>query len=122
MSKRDSRTMRIKRHARIRARLAGTSERPRLSVFRSLNHVYAQLIDDDLGHTMVAVSTLSPEFKEAHKDGLKKTEEAVFVGAMLGKLAVEKGIKEVVFDRGGYKYHGRIEALADAARKAGLKF
>ncbi|MBI2854268.1 MAG: 50S ribosomal protein L18 [Chloroflexi bacterium] len=122
MAKLDARKLRKRRHARIRAKVIGTNARPRLSVFRSLNHIYAQLIDDEAGNTLVAVSTLASAFKEAKKNGLKKAEEATLIGSLLGQHAKGKGIKEVVFDRGGYMYHGRIAALADAARKAGLKF
>jgi large subunit ribosomal protein L18 len=116
-----SREARQKRHARVRMKVSGTAERPRLSVFRSLNHIYAQVIDDLKGHTLAAASTLDDELKESLKDK-KKSEDARFVGALIAKRAQASGIKEVVFDRGGYIYHGRIKALADAAREAGLKF
>ncbi len=112
-------TLRERRHRRIRKKIKGTAERPRLCVFRSLRHIYAQLVDDERGHTLLGVSSLSPEVR-----GLQgtKTEMARAVGTLLGKKALEKGIRTVVFDRGGYKYHGRVKALADGAREAGLVF
>ncbi len=97
----------------------GTSERPRLCVFRSLKNMYAQLADDGTGHVVVAVSSLNPEVKG---QAGSKTENATLVGKLIGEQARQKGIEQVVFDRGGYKYHGRVKALADAARGAGLKF
>jgi large subunit ribosomal protein L18 len=107
-------------HERLRQRMQGTSERPRLNVYRSLNHIYAQVIDDSTGKTLVAVSTAQG------KKGSKKTggnvASAKEVGKMIAERAKEKGVKKVVFDRGGYLYHGRIKALADAAREAGLEF
>jgi large subunit ribosomal protein L18 len=106
---------RIRRHARVRERLAGTSERPRLAVFRSLSHIYAQVIDDRSGRTVAAASDLDV------KTG-KKAERAKEVGKALAERAKAAGIGEVVFDRGGYRYHGRVKALGDAAREAGLKF
>ncbi len=102
-------------------KVQGTATRPRLCVFRSLNHVYAQIIDDTKGHTMVAASTLDPETR-TQTNGKTKTGQAELVGAMIAKRALSQGIKEVAFDRGGYKYHGRVKALAEAARQAGLKF
>ncbi len=105
----------------IRKKIFGTPQKPRLSVYRSLKHIYAQLIDDIKGHTILSVSTLNKDVKEKIR-GMKKTEQAFLVGEILGKIALEKGIKEVVFDRGGFKYHGRVKALADGARKSGLKF
>lgn len=110
---------RIRRHLRVRKKVRGTLERPRLSVFRSLKHIYAQIINDDEGRTLVAASSLSPEIQ-----GLKgtKTEIARAVGRLLAQKALEKGITKVVFDRGGYKYHGRVKALAEGAREAGLIF
>ena len=99
----------------------GTSSNPRLSVFRSLNHIYAQVIDDTKGHTMVSASTLDLEIK-AEAEGKVKTDRAGLVGFLVAKRALSKGIDQVVFDRGGYKYHGRVRALAEAARQAGLKF
>ncbi len=115
------REARIKRHHRVRLNVSGTPEKPRLCVFRSLNHIYAQVIDDTKGSTLATASSLDSEIKEQAK---KKTKvaEAELVGALVGKRAKDNGIKEVVFDRGGYQYHGRIKALAEAARKAGLKF
>ena len=109
------------RHARVRARLKGSTGSPRLCVFRSLNHIYAQLIDDEKGHTLVTASTLDGEIKPG-VDGKAKSARAGLVGELVAKRALDKGIKQVVFDRGGYKYHGRVKALAEAARKAGLKF
>jgi large subunit ribosomal protein L18 len=114
----DSNKARIKRHARIRNKISGTPERPRLNVFRSSNHIYAQVIDDVNGNTLVAASSLDKEF--AGNGG--NTEGAAKVGEMVAKRAADKGITEVVFDRGGYLYHGRVKALAEAARENGLKF
>ena len=114
----DTRAQRIKRHARVRGKISGTAERPRLSVFRSENHIYAQIIDDVNGVTLVSANTLEKEFEGATGN----CEAAKKVGAVLAERAKEKGIEEVVFDRGGYVYHGRIAALADGAREAGLKF
>ncbi len=113
--------VRVKKHMRIRNRLSGTTERPRLAVFRSNNHMYAQIIDDVAQHTLVAASTVEKEIRDA----LEKTnnvDAAAYLGTVIGKRAIEKGIDTVVFDRGGYIYHGKIAALADAAREAGLKF
>jgi large subunit ribosomal protein L18 len=104
-------------HARIRQKLAGTGERPRLNVYRSLNHIYAQVIDDQRGETLVSASTLSLKLKSGGNLAAAKE-----IGKAVAKKAVEKGIKKVVFDRGGYLYHGRVKALADAAREAGLEF
>lgn len=112
---------RIKRHARLRQRVKGKQERPRLNVFRSLNHIYAQVVDDTTGHTIAASSSLDAEIK-AETGGKTKTDVAKGVGLLMAERAKDKGVKEVVFDRGGYKYHGRIKALADAAREAGLLF
>ncbi len=106
---------------RVRKHVSGTDTRPRLCVFRSLNHIYAQVIDDGLGRTLAAASTLDAEIKASSKDK-KKKEEAELVGTLVAKRAQDKGVNQVVFDRGGYKYHGRVRALADAARKAGLRF
>ncbi len=117
----DRRTARLRRHKRVRGRVAGTLERPRLSVFRSLRHIYAQIIDDSRGHTIVSVSTTEPEV-ETRLKGLKKTEQARIVGRILAERALDRGVSKVVFDRGGYKYHGRVKALADAAREGGLEF
>lgn len=115
------RLARIKRHKRIRAKVEGTAERPRLSVFRSLNHIYAQVIDDVQGYTLASASTLDPEIK-SDVEGKNKKFQAELVGQVIAKKTREKGIEVVVFDRGGYKYIGRVQALADAARKEGLKF
>ena len=112
---------RVIRHKRVRKHLSGTSERPRLNVYKSLNHIYAQIIDDVKGVTLVSCSTLDKEIS-SKLDNLTKTEAAKLVGETIGKRAVEKKIKEVVFDRGGYLYTGRVQAVADGARSAGLKF
>lgn len=117
----DRNVLRLQRHARLRKTMTGTLERPRLSIFRSLKHMYAQIVDDSHGVTLAAASTLDAEFRTQIK-GKKKTEAGDLVGQLIARRALEKGIKKVVFDRGGYKYHGRIKALADAARKAGLEF
>lgn len=110
-----------RRKARVRKKLTGTTERPRLNVYRSNRHIYAQIIDDSASRTIVSASTMSKEIApEAGK--LKKADVAMKVGELVGKLASEKGVGSVVFDRSGYLYHGRIKALADGARKAGLKF
>jgi len=111
----------MRRHDRVRARVRGTGTRPRLCVFRSLNHIYAQVIDDTIGHTMAASSTLDPEIK-AELNGRNKTGRSELVGTLIAKRALASGVTEVAFDRGGFKYHGRIKALAEAARKEGLKF
>jgi large subunit ribosomal protein L18 len=112
---------RRRRHRRVRKRVVGTSERPRLNVFRSLKHIYAQVIDDVRGHTLAAASTLDPELRDKVK-GLTKTEQAKLVGELLAKRALEHGVKKVAFDRGGYKYHGRVKSLAEAAQEGGLEF
>lgn len=112
---------RAKRHKRIRTRLNGTAEIPRLCVFRSTHHIYAQVIDDDHGASICGASTLSPSIREELK-GLKKMEKSRRIGLLIARLAQEKGITRVAFDRGGYLYHGRIRALADGAREGGLKF
>jgi large subunit ribosomal protein L18 len=121
MIKGETRIARQRRHSRVRAKVAGTASRPRLCVFRSLNHIYAQVIDDEKGHTLVTASTLDPDIK-GEADKKAKSARAELVGSLVAKRALTSGIKEVVFDRGGYKYHGRVKALAEAARKAGLKF
>ena len=113
--------IREKKHKKIRNRFSGTAERPRLAVFRSNNHIYAQIIDDTVGNTLVAASTMEKEIKAS----VEKTNDvaaAAAVGTAIAKKALDKGITEVVFDRGGYVYHGRVQALAEAAREAGLKF
>jgi len=116
-----ARAARIRRHKRVRRKVRGTAQRPRLCVFRSLSHIYAQVIDDDAGRTLVAASDHEPEAR-SQVDGKTKNEVARLVGGLVGKRATERGIDQVVFDRGGYKHHGRVKALADAAREAGLRF
>jgi len=111
--------VRIKKHKRIRNHIVGTPDKPRLAVFRSNNHMYAQIIDDTVGNTLVFASTLQ---KDVKLDKTNNVAAAATLGTVIGKKAVEKGIKEVVFDRGGFIYHGKIKALADAAREAGLEF
>ena len=122
MIKKESRSeIRVKKHMRVRNRLSGTAERPRLAVFRSNNHMYAQIIDYTVGNTLVAASTA----EKAVKAELEKTNDvaaAAYVGKVIAERALEKGIKAVIFDRGGFVYHGKIQALADAAREAGLEF
>jgi len=115
------RQARERRHRRVRKKVFGTSERPRLNVFRSLRHIYAQVIDDTVGHTLVSASTLDKEVAGQCAD-LEKTESARIVGRVVAERALASGITRVVFDRGGYKYHGRVKALAEGAREAGLKF
>lgn len=112
---------RIRRHVRVRKFVHGTPNRPRLSVFRSLAEIYAQVIDDEAGNTLVSASSVDAELR-AKTAGLKKSEQARLVGEAVAKRALEKGIKQVVFDRGGFRYIGRVKALADAAREAGLDF
>lgn len=112
--------LRERRRRRVRAKIVGTPGRPRLNVFRSLQHIYVQLIDDEAGHTLVAASSLDKEVKS--QSGLKKTDEAVAVGKLLAQRAQERHIKQVVFDRAGYRYHGRVKAIADGAREGGLEF
>lgn len=114
-------TPRQRRKFRIRNKIQGTTERPRLSVFRSASHIYAQIIDDSQGTTLAAVSTLSGDLEGNLKDDCK-TDSAKKVGALVAKVCLEKKIEKVVFDRNGYLYHGRVKALAEAAREAGLKF
>lgn len=116
----DKNAIRQKRHIRVRGKISGTSERPRFNVYRSTNNIYVQLIDDVAGHTLVACSTLDKDVQEAVKD-MTKVEAAKFVGETVAKKALEKGITEVVFDRGGYLYTGRVQSVADGAREAGLK-
>jgi large subunit ribosomal protein L18 len=113
---------RIRRHIRIRKKIAGTAERPRLSVFRSLHHIYAQIIDDIQGVTLVSASTLEPEIRQKVSDKGGNIEAAKLIGAAIAQKALDKGIKQVVFDRGGQIYHGRVQALASAARESGLEF
>ena len=121
VSKESRSKVRAKKHMRIRNRFSGTAERPRLAVFRSNNHVYAQVIDDVAGKTLVSASTLEKDIKAELKN-TDDTDAATKVGEVVAKRALEKGIKAVVFDRGGYIYHGKVKALADAAREAGLEF
>ena len=122
MIKKPSRNeLRKKRHLRVRKKVFGTAERPRLNVFRSLKHIYAQIIDDERGVTLISASTLSPELRGQLKTG-GNVEAAAAVGRLVAQKALERGIKKVVFDRGGYLYHGRVKALAEAAREAGLEF
>ena len=121
MSVKSREQRRIRRHIHVRRRVAGTPQRPRVSVFRSLSQIYAQIIDDTTGKTLIAVSTIDKDLRE--KIGkLKKLEQAKEVGKALAQRAQTKGIQQVVFDRGGYRYHGRVKALAEAAREAGLQF
>jgi large subunit ribosomal protein L18 len=112
---------RAKRKTRVRRKVLGTTERPRLSVFRSARHIYAQVINDESGLTLIAASTLSPALKDKIR-GVKKSEAAKLVGMFLGQKAKDKGITRVVFDRNGFLYHGRVRALSEGAREAGLEF
>ena len=121
VSKESRQKVRVKKHRRIRNRFSGTAQRPRLAVFRSNNHMYAQIIDDTVGNTLVAASTLEKEVK-AELEKTNNVDAAAYLGTVIAKRAIEKGIKEVVFDRGGFIYQGKIAALADAAREAGLEF
>lgn len=120
-SKRTKSAARDRRHLRVRKTVVGTPERPRLNVFRSLAEIYAQVIDDEAGHTLVSASTIDQEVR-GQTDGKKKTEQARLVGKLLAERAKAKGIELVVFDRGGFRYSGRVRALAEAAREGGLKF
>ncbi|MFC3885308.1 50S ribosomal protein L18 [Bacillus songklensis] len=119
ITKTDKNAVRKKRHARVRAKLSGTAVRPRLNVYRSNKHIYAQIIDDVNSVTIASASTMD---KELSFEGTGNVDAAQKVGELVAKRAIEKGVKEVVFDRGGYLYHGRVKALADAAREAGLQF
>ena len=121
MTKVNARAARHRRHARIRAKVKGTLLAPRLCVFRSLKHIYAQVIDDSRGHTLASVSTLDPTIKN-EVAGRKKSAQAELVGSSVARRALDQGIKQVAFDRGGCQYHGRVKALAEAARREGLKF
>ena len=122
MVSKESRTkVRLNKHRRIRNRFSGTAERPRLAVFRSNNHMYAQIIDDTVGHTLVSASTLQKDVK-AELEKTNNVDAAAYLGTVIAKRALEKGITTVVFDRGGFIYQGKIKALADAAREAGLEF
>ncbi|NNJ09429.1 50S ribosomal protein L18 [Chloroflexales bacterium ZM16-3] len=121
MAKRSPRELRVRRHNRLRKRVIGSQERPRLSIFRSNVHIYAQVIDDTLGRTLASASTNEKAWAETDETKTK-TEQAALVGKLVAERAIEAGITKVVFDRGGFKYHGRVQALADAAREAGLNF
>ncbi len=121
ITKQDKEKSRARRHRRIRARVSGSAQRPRLNIFRSNKHIYAQVIDDTTGRTLVEASTLDKEFKDLSESG-STVAAAEKVGSMVARRAIEKGVSAVVFDRGGYLYHGRVQALADAAREAGLEF
>jgi large subunit ribosomal protein L18 len=112
-------TPRDRRHRRVRARVIGTAERPRLNVFRSLNHIYAQVIDDAKGHTVAAAGTMDPDVRA---QAGTKTDKAKVIGRLVAERARAAGVTRVVFDRGGWQYHGRVQALAEAAREAGLEF
>lgn len=116
MPKQNRDELRTARHDRLRKKVVGTSERPRLAVYRSLKHIYAQIIDDTKGHTLVAASSVEAEITNGNRDGAK------LVGSKIAERAKEAGISSVVFDRGGFRYHGRVASLADAAREAGLEF
>ena len=121
MVSKESRTkVRLNKHKRIRNRFSGTAERPRLAVFRSNNHMYAQIIDDSVGNTLAAASTLQKEVKAELETN--NVDAAAYLGKVIAQKALEKGIKEVVFDRGGFIYQGKVKALAEAAREAGLEF
>ena len=121
VSKESRQLVRAKKHMKIRNRFSGTAERPRLAVFRSNNHMYAQIIDDTVGNTLVSASTLEKEIK-AELEKTNNVDAAAYLGTVIAKRAIEKGIKEVVFDRGVFIYQGKVAALADAAREAGLEF
>ena len=121
ITKIDKNSERIKRHKRIRNKISGTPERPRLSVFRSTKHIYAQIIDDVSGVTLVAASTMEKSIADAVKE-MTKSEQAKYVGGAIARRAIEKGVNTVVFDRSGYLYMGRLESLAEGAREAGLQF
>ena len=121
VSKTSRQEVRAEKHRRIRSRLSGTADRPRLAVFRSNDHMYAQIIDDTVGNTIVAASTVEKDVK-AELEKTNNVDAAAYLGTVIAKRALEKGIKEVVFDRGGFIYQGKVAALADAAREAGLQF
>ena len=121
VSKKSRSEIRRKKHMKLRNRFSGTAERPRLAVFRSNNHMYAQIIDDTVGNTLVAASTLEKDVK-AELEKTNNVDAAAYLGKVIAQKALDKGIKTVVFDRGGFIYQGKIQALADAAREAGLKF
>ena len=121
VSKKSRSEVRVNKNRKLRNRFSGTAERPRLAVFRSNNHMYAQIIDDTVGNTLVSASTLQKDVK-AELEKTNNVEAAAYLGTVIAKKAIEKGITSVVFDRGGFIYHGKIKALADAAREAGLNF
>ena len=121
VNKASRKEVRAKKHMRIRNRLSGTAQRPRLAVFRSNNHMYAQIIDDTVGNTLASASTVEKEIK-SELEKTNNVDAAAYLGTVIAKRAIEKGIKQVVFDRGGFIYHGKVAALADAAREAGLEF
>ena len=121
VSKKSRSEVRVNKHRKLRNRFSGTAERPRLAVFRSNNHMYAQIIDDTVGNTLVSASTVEKEVK-AELEKTNNVDAAAYLGTVSAKKAIEKGIKEVVFDRGGFIYQGKIKALAEAAREAGLEF
>ena len=121
VSKKSRSEVRVNKHRKLRNRFSGTAERPRLAVFRSNNHMYAQIIDDTVGKTLVSASTVQKEVK-AELEKTNNVEAAAYLGTVIAKRAIEKGINTVVFDRGGFIYQGKIKALADAAREAGLEF
>jgi large subunit ribosomal protein L18 len=121
VSKKSRSEVRVNKHRKLRNRFSGTAERPRLAVFRSNNHMYAQIIDDTVGNTLVSASTLQKDVK-AELEKTNNVEAAAYLGTVIAKKAIKKGITSVVFDRGGFIYHGKIKALADAAREAGLNF
>ncbi len=122
MSKLSRKQQTQKRHKRLRRHITGSNQRPRLAVFRSNNHIYAQVIDDDAQNTICAASTVDKDLRQTLKSGGSSCDASIAVGSLLAERAIAKGIQEVVFDRGGNLYHGRVKALADAAREAGLKF
>ena len=123
VSKKSRSEVRVNKHRKLRNRFSGTAERPRLAVFRSNNHMYAQIIDDTVGNTLVSACTLQKDVKaELEKTNNVDAEAAAYLGKVIAERALEKGVKDVVFDRGGFVYHGKIKALADAAREAGLNF
>ncbi len=116
-----SNKLRKRRHRRVRAKIAGTSERPRLNIYRSLSHIYAQVVDDEAGLTLASASTLDKSLAD-ELSGKKKVQQAAIVGKVVAERSAAAGVSEVVFDRGGYRYHGRVKALADGAREGGLRF
>ena len=121
VSKKSRSEVRVNKHRKLRNRFSGTAERPRLAVFRSNNHMYAQIIDDTVGTTLVSASTVQKDVK-AELEKTNNVDAAAYLGKVIAEKALEKGIKDVVFDRGGFIYHGKVQALADAAREAGLEF